>query len=155
MKRRCTQLAVSAGLAVCLAACNTKTIYDSFEHIDTNGWERGDTLCFTIPSLESAGTYTEQVGLRTTGLYPFMSLTLIVEQTIFPLGKTLSDTIVCHLTNANGTSLGRGISTFQYDFDVRVLNLYKADSISVSIHHHMRREVLPGIVDVGFQVSKE
>ena len=65
-------------MALSLASCKDSLVYDSYSHTPIAGWEKNDTLTFDIPPLAMAGYYQEQLGLRITGAYPFMGLTLIV-----------------------------------------------------------------------------
>lgn len=119
---------------------------------------KNDTLSFDIPPLAASGYYQEHLGLRITGAYPFMGLTLIVEQSIYPDShnrkeKTVKiDTIQCKLIDKNGATTGQGISYYQYNFPINVYQLNKNDSIHVTIRHDMKREILPGISDIGLKV---
>lgn len=143
-----------------LASCKDSLVYDSYSHTPIAGWEKNDTLSFDIPPLAMAGYYQEQLGLRITGAYPFMGLTLIVEQTIYPnehdkydkIEKV--DTIQCALIDNNGVTKGQGISSYQYNFPVNVYRMNANDSLHVTIRHDMKREILPGISDIGFKISR-
>ncbi len=147
-------------MAQSLASCKDSLVYDSYSHTPIAGWEKNDTLSFDIPPLAMAGYYQEQLGLRITGAYPFMGLTLIVEQTIYPnehdkydkIEKV--DTIQCALIDNNGVTKGQGISSYQYNFPVNVYRMNANDSLHVTIRHDMKREILPGISDIGFKISR-
>lgn len=108
-------------LAVALlsASCDRKTIYDNYEHTPVNGWEKNDTLTFAIDSVEQEGEYVEEIGVRINGLYPFMSLSLVVQQTVLPMGKTYDTTLNCKLIDQNGRAKGSGISCYQYSFPLK------------------------------------
>ena len=143
-----------------LSSCKESLTYDQYAHTPIAGWEKNDTLSFEIPPLAMSGHYQEQLGLRITGTYPFMSLTLIVEQTIYPdkekkWEKTVkADTIQCELIDQNGVTKGQGISYYQYDFPINIYHLDENDSIHVTVRHDMKREILPGISDIGFKLSR-
>ncbi|MBP7359673.1 MAG: gliding motility lipoprotein GldH, partial [Prevotella sp.] len=47
-----------------------------------------------------------------------------------------------------------GISYYQYNFNISHIELHKGDSIHVCIRHNMKREILPGISDVGFSLGR-
>lgn len=64
------------------------------------------------------------------------------------------DTIQCKLIDKNGATTGQGISYYQYNFPINVYQLNKNDSIHVTIRHDMKREILPGISDIGLKVVK-
>ena len=141
---------MTAAVAV---SCATDTVYYSYAHTPVAGWEKNDTLTFNIPGMAAPGTYSQQVGLRMTSACPFTSISLIVEQRIMPRGKVLTDTIKCPITDIRGNFLGDGISSFQYMFPLREVTLNKKDSIHVSIRHNMKREILPGVSDIGLKME--
>ena len=141
---------MTAAVAV---SCATDTVYYSYAHTPVAGWEKNDTLTFNIPGMAAPGTYSQHVGLRMTSAFPFTSISLIVEQRIMPRGKVLTDTIKCPITDIRGNFLGDGISSFQYMFPLREVTLNKKDSIHVSIRHNMKREILPGVSDIGLKME--
>lgn len=146
---------VVATLATSLASCTTSTIYDSYAHTPLAGWEKNDTLTFNVPAMPHTASYSEQVGIRMTTAFPFTSISLIVEQRIMPRGKTLTDTIKCQITDSRGNFIGKGISSYQYIYPLRSVDLHRGDSIHVSIRHNMKREILPGISDIGLKIESE
>lgn len=143
-----------------LSSCNEDIVFDQYAHTPVAGWEKNDTLSFEVPPLWDSGYYQEQVGLRITGGYPFMGLTIIVQQTIYPNKVTKkgkiekTDTIQCDLIDRNGVTKGQGISYYQYTFPVNIYHLNANDSVHVAIRHDMKREILPGISDIGFKIRK-
>lgn len=139
--------------ATLFAACSTDTVYDSYAHTSVSGWEKNDTLTFNIKPLAFAGTYSQYVGLRMTTAFPFTSISLIVEQQILPKGKLITDTIKCPITDIRGNFLGDGVSSYQYEFPLREVSLHRGDSLHVSIRHNMKREILPGVSDIGLKMS--
>jgi gliding motility-associated lipoprotein GldH len=142
-------------VALTLVGCNRKTIWSHYEHTPLEGWEKNDTLSFSIPYIAQTGIYKERVGLRIGSTYPFMGLTLIAEQQVFPLGAIHSDTLSFHLVEHDGTVLGYGIGYYQYSIPLRTLQLNKGDSLQINIRHYMRREILPGVSDVGIILERE
>ena len=66
----------------------------------------------------------------------------------------VTDTVACQLTDRKGNAAGKGISYHQYQFPVTELMLQDGDSLFVSIRHDMKREILPGISDVGFSLTR-
>ncbi len=143
-------------LAVALlsASCDRKTIYDNYEHTPVNGWEKNDTLTFAIDSVEQEGEYVEEIGVRINGLYPFMSLSLVVQQTVLPMGKTYDTTLNCKLIDQNGKAKGSGISCYQYSFPLKVVPLSVGDTLRVAVRHNMKREILPGVSDIGLKLTR-
>ena len=96
-----------------------------------------------------------------TGVYPFMGLTLIVNQSIFPKGKLQgmektekSDTIQCALIDKSGATKRQGISYYQYNFPINAYRFASGDSIHITVKHNMKREILPGISDIGIKMNR-
>lgn len=141
---------IAAGLA---ASCSTGTVYDSYAHTPLSGWEKNDTLTFNTQRMAYSGTYHQEVGLRMTTAYPFVSISLIVEQQILPKGRIITDTLKCPITDMRGNFLGDGISSYQYQFPLRDIQLNRGDSLHVSIRHNMKREILPGVSDIGLKME--
>ena len=117
---------------IAFSACNHAKVYDEYAHTPIAGWEKNDTLSFEIPPMAATGYYRQSLGLRTTGAYPFTALTLIVNQTIYPANKgkriEKTDTLLCQLI--------------------------RGDSIHIAIRHDMKREILPGVSDIGVKITK-
>lgn len=143
-----------ATVALTLAGCSGGGYrYSHYETIGRQGWERTDTLHFAPQPVRHYGTYTEEVGLRTTSLYPFMQLRLIVCQEAQPSGFCRTDTINARLTDDEGLVTGEGINHYQYRFTLPPATLAAGDTLRVGICHDMTRSPLVGITDVGFTVN--
>ena len=56
------------------------------------------------------------------------------------------------LADDKGNMLGQGISYYQYNFILVDRDLSKGDSLHVTVRHIMKREILPGISDIGFRM---
>lgn len=150
---------IAVGATWLLPSCNNTTIFDEYAHTPIAGWEKNDTLSFEVSPLAENGLYHQSLGLRITGDYPFMSLTLIVKQTIFHnkkkvLSECKTDTVNCQLIDKNGVSKGQGISYFQFNMPINTYQMHQGDSIHIAIQHDMKREILPGVSDVGVKISK-
>ncbi len=149
-------VAVSIYLTVAtFLSCSSNVVYASYEHSPLSGWERNDTLVFNVPAVTVPSTYRQRIGLRMTGSFPFTSLSLIVEQRIYPSGKVVADTLKCPVTDERGNFLGDGISAFQYSFELREMALNAGDSLHVTVRHNMKREILPGVSDVGLIMERQ
>ena len=154
MKPESCCIAVILMAVMVLTGCRRTTVYSHYEHTPVAGWEKTDHLSFVYSPATADGTFREDVGLRINGAYPFMGLTLIVEQQLFPSGMHRSDTLTCKLIDADGTPLGKGVSFYQYRFHLCNMQLSRGDSLHVSIRHNMKREILPGIADVGITLRR-
>lgn len=146
--------------AALLLSCNRNTIWHGYQDVSERGWYRGDTLLLCIPSLESAGTYLEELEFRTSTRYPFKRLRLVVDQTIYHTTGTVwrdethSDTITCNIYDSDGQPLGDGLDLYQFRVPFRQLTLQEGDSLHLLITHGMQRTSLTGVTDVGIRLSR-
>ena len=136
-----------------VAACGDGTVYSKFVPAPVDGLEKNDTVSFSVPPVASYGSYRQEIGLRITSDYPFKSLCLEVKQTVEPGHRVSTDTLVCRLYDDDGNLLGHGVSMFQYGFALPDIGLRKGDSLHVRVRHVMKREILPGITDIGFSME--
>lgn len=139
---------------VLLVSCSPGMVYNKYQSTPILGWEKNDTLSFEVPRFTESDSYDVELGLRINNAYPFTALTIIVEQTVFPSGRTYKDTLDCELIDKHGREIGNGVSYFQYIFPIGEASLKAGDSLHVNIRHDMKREMLPGISDVGLQIRK-
>jgi gliding motility-associated lipoprotein GldH len=138
-----------------LTGCKQSTVYYHFENTPENGWEKTDPVIFDVNKMTADAICQEELALRISNKYPFMRLTLIVEQTIFPSGETMIDTLDCNLIDERGNAQGNGVSQYQYMFPLKLLQLHSGDSLQFSVHHDMKREILPGITSVGIKIKEK
>ena len=136
-----------------LCGCQQQVTYHVFMHIYEPGWDKTDTLFFDISPIAKDGNYRLDAELRTNKDYPFKQLTIEIEQTVYPSKESFHNKIDCNLISETGVIEGDGISYFQYQFYVRELSLHQGDSVHISLTHNMKREIMPGISDVGVKLS--
>ena len=156
----------SAGLSVLfvawtMTACIGGKVFDKYRQLPVEGWEKHDTLSFSIPAVVATGEYELGLGLRATGIYPYMSLALVIEtdvistdslQPSFRSSDKRSYSKSFQLVNQRGYAEGQGVSLFQYHFPLATLSLQAGDSLNVNIRHNMRQEMLRGISDLGISL---
>lgn len=142
-------------VATSLPSCGGDVVYDKYRPTPTEGWEKNDTLVFDVPRLRRHGTYSQEIGVRITRDFPFTRVSLLVERVIEPGHKVVADTLDCRLYDDEGNILGHGISHYQYRFALPGIEMREGDSLHVCIRHIMKREILPGISDIGFRMSLE
>ena len=141
-------------VALALASCNRNTVYHHYEQVSANGWERNDTLYFHVTAAKSDAVLNEEMELRINNWYPFMGLCVVVEQTTFPSNVRRVDTLNCSLVGKNGITKGKGISYIQNSFHLTDISVSEGDSLDIAIHHNMKQEILPGVVDLGIKLNK-
>ena len=154
-KRRNRLVLSVALMVILLTACTQKTVYHHYQHISTEGWERQDVVDFQIAPIKTSGNYQEEIGVRMQQDFPFTSMSVLVQQTIYPSMQYHYDTLECQFMDQQGKVLGDGISYDQYHFPLKTIALKEGDSLAVSIYHIMKRETLPGITDVGLKLVAE
>ena len=142
-------------MGIMLVSCDDRTVFSHYESTPVRGWERNDTLSFNIEPMQATNLYAEEIGVRITGEYPFKGLSLVVEQTVYPSNTTITDTLSCDLIDDVGHANGKGINHYQYLFPLTTLKLNKGESVHVAIRHCMKREILPGITDIGLKLSRQ
>lgn len=147
-------LTLAVALFLTMDSCKRKTVYHHYEHTSTSGWEKNDTLCFTVGPTGRSTTFHEEIGLRINGFYPFMSLCLVIDQATIPGHLMRRDTLNCSLIDNRGNVKGQGISYFQYQFHLTDITLSATDTLLVYVRHNMKREILPGIADVGLMLKE-
>lgn len=135
-------------------SCNGNKVYDQYNHTPITGWEKNDTLTFSVPRMTEAAIYSSDLMLRINEDFPFMSVTLIVEQKVIPGMEVKTDTLKCRLIDQKGNFSGQGISYHQYCFPISTMSLVPGDSLQISVRHDMKREILPGVSDVGIKIEK-
>jgi len=141
--------------ALAFISCSRNTIYSHYVPVDIDGWERGDTLFYHITTLRDSGIYNAQLGIRLTSTYPYQEVSLIMEQQLLPAGTITADTLIIKLADEEGNLNGIGLSMYDYTHPLNDIQLGSSDTLEVSIHHNMRREVLPGISSIGVTLEKQ
>ena len=141
-------------LLLTIASCHERKVYDHYTPTPLEGWAKDDTVTFLLPKAETEGVYGMDLKLRSNGSYPFMGITLIVEKTFFPSLFKSTDTIPCLLREENGMPRQQGVSYYQNIFHIGEIHLNSGDSLQVTVRHDMKRELLPGIGDVGIMLTK-
>ena len=146
-------LALFLTVALGVSSCDRKIVYHHYEHTPLDGWEKEDTLTFTVRPMSQRTVMRGDVELRIDDSYPFRSLSLIVEQTVWPACHVRRDTVDCRFTTPDGNMLGQGITLYQYRFPLSDMTLEEDDSLCLRVYHNMRRETLTGIANIGIRLT--
>ena len=147
-------LSITGLLTSLTVSCFPNTRYVDYHHTDVRGWEKDSVLFFGVAPLDEGGPYVEELGLRTEGSYPFLRLSLIIEQQVFPSGKHITDTLNLPIYDEQGHPIGRGLTVYRQELPFRFLHLNEGDSLAIRIHHNMLRRSLPGVTEVGIHLLK-
>lgn len=147
-------------LPVCflLAACHGHTVYHSYQPVTTTGWNKSDTLIYTLPASIPAGTYEAEIGIRHQEAYPYRNLWLSISGNMLDTLTYTADSLQLFLADETGNWNGDGPGGL-YQFT----QLYKPDftitqegsSRTIRIVHIMKDKSLKGISDVGICLRKK
>ena len=140
----------------CMLACNNKPLAFNYCSTPVEVWELGDTLKYHIDTIKSDGNYQLSIGIRTSAStpYPYQSLWVVIKQHWHNPEKLVTDTVKCQLTNDRGDTNGHGVSLYQYDQNIKKLNIQQGVSADISVYHIMRSEMISGIADVGIKLQQ-
>lgn len=142
-------------MAFLLTACNDRVKYNHYVSIPEEGWGKRDTLVFGIDTIDQEGRYTAFLCMRTNAQYPYRYLTLNAKVRNVTQNEVENYTVSTEIKQEEGVSTGTGITYFSYEIPLATKDLHKGDSLSVAVCHHMRREYMPGITDVGVKLLRK
>ena len=142
-------------LALSLSCDRERTVCFTYRPTPVEGWEQHNALTFPIDSVQQTGEYNLSIGVRTTYDYPFQTLWFQVTTRLEHSHLELLDTLVCQVTDPQGNTLGHGISIFQYVYPLTSVHLNVGQRGTITVKHIMRRNMLPGVSDVGVVLRKK
>ena len=153
-------------LVMLCCCCTGNQVYDHYQNVPISGWDKADVLSYDVTALRDSGWYATDLGLRMNNMYPFLSVTMVVSQAVYhptAAGKkepylqpsmVKNDTINCSLRDDNGKVKGQGIIFYQYHYHVSAMKLQQGDSLHITVRHLMKREILPGLSDIGISMRR-
>ena len=136
-------------------SCNTSTVYEKYKPIPEAKWHKDSLVIFTIPVTDKVQGHNLLINVRNEMDYNFSNLWLFIEMEI-PGGQVMKDTFEITLAAPSGKWLGEGfggVKTRQVMY-IRNYSFSRTGEYTVKIQHGMREDVLTGIKDVGFTVTK-
>ncbi len=140
-------------LALLTGCVDERTVYHHFEDTSLDGWKRTDTLSFPLPRLSADSTYTLTASIRITPTYPYADLRLVVEQPSATSVRSHRATLRFLLAHPAGTFTATGVDLEHHSLPIPTPLLHPTHA-TLRIYHIMRREELPGVNDVGLQITK-
>lgn len=152
---------IKAGLALCalfwLNACHIETRYHVYQSVSGDeGWDKSDSLAFSLPVGFAAGKYVVEVGLRHTGEYPYRDIWLSITQSEGDSLLTHTDTLHIYLADEKGQWMQESAvgGLYQYVCVADQPLILSDDSIGCTFYitHLMRQNPLPGITDIGIRL---
>lgn len=135
----------TAASALLLVACGTDIYYHKYQHINSDGWDKSDTVQFIFEtSFPTDQQYEYHIGIRHNDSYPYRDIWLAIG----------TDTAHIYLADKNGNWIGNGIGQMrQLEIPINLHNT--ADSITqINVIHLMEQNPLPGLHDIGLRIEK-
>lgn len=150
---RWREFAIVLCLAV-FAACEWGITRYHTSYSLSGEWKRGDSLLYSIPSLEKGEEYHLDVDIRYTSAYPYSNLWLVLTHNLADSTRFVTDTLECKLSDERGHPYGKGVATL-YQLRIPYENVRSdgSDCAVMRLTHCMNGEPLQGLTDIGIRVS--
>lgn len=142
-----------AGLLV--TACNNNIVFSKYQNFNENEWYVKDKAVFDIEIKDTVTLNNISLMVRHADAYPYSNLFLFVT-TVYPDGKTLTDTMEVILSDGKGKWQGSGAGDI---FDLKVpikknVRFPLSGKYQFSFVQGMRVDPLPLIMDFGLEIEK-
>lgn len=142
---------LAAGALLLLSGCMNDTAFHASHSLPGSEWDMRDTLIYSIDTLRLKHPLHLTAEIRATKQYPYSFLGIIVEQK-WNTGSSLRDTLQIDMDKKTDT---QHMSIYLKSFDSPAVTLSsKANKGQIRVYHFMKREILPGITDVGIRISR-
>jgi len=138
-----------------LVACSQGCLLHQYQTIAPEGWERNDTLSFSLMPVPQSGNYTVNLGIRYNPQFPYEAIYVVAETHLRHPFTFRRDTICLHTTDPQGKSIGQGTTILCSTQPITMLKLRRGQQGTIRLHHIMAREILPSIREVGVKISDE
>lgn len=154
-KSFCQKSMILLFVASTLSACDKQTIYHTFQSLPTGGWQRKDTLFFSVDILDSLTSCKLSVEVRNRNNYSYQNLDLSISYGNPDAQSLPSDTLQLILADKEGIWKGDGWGgLYQTSFPVGSVWIGKAGTYLFKIAYTLPDETLQGINDVGIKLEK-
>lgn len=140
-----------------LAACQSNTVYHSYQPIPVDGWAKSDTLVYALPASVPAGEYELEIGIRYQDSYPYRNIWLEISHNTQDTLQYATDTVQLFLADELGNKIGNGPGgLYQCSLPYKSGFLLKQEGNirTLRIVQIMKDNPLKGISDIGIQISK-
>lgn len=134
-------------------SCMENVAYHHYEPIPREGWYVRDTVTFHIDTIPATANYTTYLCLRTTPDYPYHNFAAMVTQYIPTQSSLTRKTVSITVKDDDNMTQGQGIIYLTNEIPVTTQRLKPGDSLRIVVQHRMRRETMPGIMDVGIKLQ--
>ena len=134
-------------VVIIAAACQRNTIYHSYQPVNHTGWEKSDTLLYSLnDTLTNISSNQFYIGIRHKDSYKYQDRWLTIN----------NDTVHLQLADSAGYWYGNGIGELRHlIFPISTQFLHLEDSITeIRICHIMEDNPLKGIQDIGIEITR-
>ena len=101
-----------------LSSCNSDVVFSKYQKFDENDWYAKDKAVFDIDITDTLTLNNIPLMVRHADSYPYSNLFLFVT-TVYPDGKTLTDTMEVILADEKGKWQGSGAGDI-FDFKIPI-----------------------------------
>lgn len=145
---------------ILLAACayQSNTAYHSYHPVPSIGWDKSDTLVYTLPATVPAGEYEMKIEIRYKESYLYRNLWLEIKQNMQDTLHYATDTIQLFLADETGKRAGNSPGglyqcTFPYKANLSINE--EGCGRTFRLVQIMKDNPLEGISDVGIQLTSK
>lgn len=142
-------------LAIIFVTCSNHKVFDEVRGIPNDEWHLANKLEFTVPINDTSAAFDILVHIRNANEYEYSNLWMFISTTA-PNGESMTDTVEFFLAAPSGKWLGSGLGSVNsmlipYKSNIRFpfRGIYQFE-----LKQGMRKETLPGIMDVGIRINK-
>jgi gliding motility-associated lipoprotein GldH len=138
-----------------LSSCNSDVVFSKYQKFDENEWYAKDKAVFDIDITDTLTLNNISLMVRHADAYPYSNLFLFVT-TVYPDGKTLTDTMEVILADEKGKWQGSGAGDI-FDFKIPIKKNVRfplSGKYQFSFVQGMRVDPLPLIMDFGLEIEK-
>lgn len=142
-------------LGVLFGCQDNRRVYEKYISIENYQWSFRDTLDFKVPIKDTSTAYQLTLKLRNKINYPYRNIWLLIQHEA-PSGKTSSIKAEFQLAKKSGKWTGQGIGDiYDHRFPIRQnISLSEKGTHRFRLVHLMRKNKLPGVMNVGLQLRK-
>ena len=128
-----------------VSGCQNKIYYHSYQSASIAGWQKNDTLIFSLPKTINPSDYEFEIGIRHKDTYKYRDLWLTIND----------DTLHLYLADSIGNWKGKGIgNTRQLTSPWKTNKVYQDSIAEFRMIHIMKDSILHDIQDIGLQIKK-
>jgi len=126
-------------------SCQNNTVYHSYQPVETTGWDKNDTLVYSLQQALTKPNYLYELGIRHKDSYKYRDIWLSINQ----------DTLHLYLADSIGNWKGNGIGDIRHSVYSIQLTPSLQDSIKeFRITHIMQDNPINGILNIGFKIQE-